>query len=318
MKTSFSVRHKYIWDHWFLNENGGWFKYFLQAPSRYTEDERHEYAGVGCAFSDNLEDWKYYGEIFHADKNRWFNTSIWTGSVVKHEDNYDMFFTSRDSKEINEQKIGLLVADNPIFKNYRVLRKNRPLLTIDKKYYEVSSPDGMTHWRDPYIYEEKGNFFMLICARKNKGDVDGRGTVGLAVSKDLVNWEIQPPLDIPEWFGECECPYIYKRNNIYYLHFSAHKFSKKLINTKGERPVNGDYYLVSDKLRGPYKAAPAGPELFEDNTERIAYNSKVISKDDSSYVLFWAKKSAENVEKLTHVSPIKIAYLDDGSIKTDL
>jgi beta-fructofuranosidase len=318
MKTTFSLENKYIWDHWYLMEENGYYKYFLQAPDSFTPDERHDHASVGCAFSKDLNKWNYLGTIFKANPENWCNTSIWTGSIVKHKNEYHLFFTSRDNKEKSIQKIGLVISQDPLFKNYRLCCKNKPLISVEEKYYETPSPDGMTHWRDPFIYEEKGYFYMLICARKNKGPLNGRGTVGLATSKDLFNWEIEPPLDIPEWFGQCECPYIYKKNGLYYLHFCTHEFSKKYSLDNNKRPIKGDYYLVSKKIRGPYEATSKGPALFDDEKESIAYNSKIIDKDGSIYALFWAKESYDDVKKFTHISPVKLSYLADGSISTDI
>lgn len=318
MKTSFSVEGKYIWDHWYLEEDEGYYKYFLQAPNRFTPNERHDHANVGCSFSKNLENWNYLGTVFKAQPETWFNTSIWTGSVVKHEDNYYMFFTSRNKRKRNKQKIGLAVSGDPLFKSCKFYYNSRPLLTIDEKYYEVLSPDGMTHWRDPFVYKENEYFYMFVCARKKVGPQDGRGTIALATSSDMFNWKVEPPLEIPEWFGQCECPYVYKKNGLYYLHFCTHEFSNKFSHYNDKAPIKGDYYLISKELRGPYEATSKGPALFEDNVERIAYNSKIINMKGSSYALFWAKEDYNKVREFTHVSPLKLEYLDDGSILTDI
>ncbi|TYC02437.1 MAG: family 43 glycosylhydrolase [Kosmotoga sp.] len=318
MKTCFSLEGKYIWDHWYFKGDEGYYKYFLQAPDRFTPDERHDHASVGCAFSKDLENWNYLGTIFKAQPETWFNISIWTGSVVKHNNMYFMFFTSRDKREKNKQRIGLAVSSDPLFSNYELYYENRPLINVEEAYYEICSPDGMTHWRDPFIYKENGCFYVLICARKNRGAPDGRGTVALATSSDMFSWDIEPPLQIPEWFGQCECPYIYKKNGLYYLHFCTHEFSNKFSQYSDKKPINGDYYLVSKELRGPYEATSKGPALFEDSVERVAYDSKIINMKESSYALFWAKENHNKVRKFTHISPLKLKYLDDGNILADI
>ena len=38
---------------------------------------------------------------------------------------------------------------------------------------------------------------MLITARANEGDVDNRGVIGHAVSRDLETWDVRPPLSRP-------------------------------------------------------------------------------------------------------------------------
>ncbi|MFO7883119.1 MAG: family 43 glycosylhydrolase [Kosmotogaceae bacterium] len=314
MKSSFSVENKYIWDHWFLKEKEGFYKYFLQAPSYLTRDERHDNSSVGCAFSRDLKSWKYLGAVFKANPEGWYNTSIWTGSIVKSDSRYYMYFTSRDRNEIQEQKIGLIISDSPLFEECKIIYMDRPILTVDSRYYEVNSPDGMTHWRDPFVFEENGLFYLLICARKKRGSINGRGTVAFARSNDLIKWQILPSLELPEWFGYCECPYIYKKNNLYYLHFSAYGFSDKFLNETNNRPIQGDYYLVSEDLKGPYQATNNGPALFGEKSENIFYNTKILCYKNNAYALSWARTDYKDVRALTHISPMEVNYSENGNI----
>jgi beta-fructofuranosidase len=46
---------------------------------------------------------------------------------------------------------------------------------------------------------------MLVTARSNAGDPKTRGVLGYATSKDMVNWEVQPPLsEAGNDFGQLE------------------------------------------------------------------------------------------------------------------
>lgn len=314
MKNSFSVDNKYIWDHWFLKEDKGYYKYFLQAPDTFTPDERHDHASVGCAFSEDLKYWKYLGTVFKANSESWYNTSIWTGSIIKHNKSYYMYFTSRDRNRIYEQKIGLAISDSPLFGEYQVIYEDKPILTVDSRYYEERSNDNRTHWRDPFVFEENGTFYMLICARKKKGPLDGRGTVALARSDDLIEWHVLPPLELPEWFGYCECPYIYKKNNLYYLHFSAYGFSDKFLKETNNKPIQGDYYLVSENLKGPYLAINESPALYDEVYENIFYNTKILSYGNKTFAFAWARSVYENIRAFTHPSPWEVGFSEDGVV----
>jgi hypothetical protein len=47
---------------------------------------------------------------------------------------------------------------------------------------------------------------MVVCARVPGLDPEQGGCVGLALSDDLINWQIQPPLLVPGDISELECP----------------------------------------------------------------------------------------------------------------
>jgi len=48
---------------------------------------------------------------------------------------------------------------------------------------------------------------MLLTARANYGSPDDRGVIGHGTSRDLLEWEVQPPLSQPgQGFGQLEVP----------------------------------------------------------------------------------------------------------------
>lgn len=307
LPQSFNLENKYIWDLWFLKVNDGWYRYFLQAPRNGDPESRHFLASVGCAFSKDLVEWEYKGTVLEKDEKRWYDTSIWTGSVIENDGKYYFFYTSRNSKKPREQLIGLLVSDYPDFSESINVSRDNPLLKVDPELYEVDSSDSWTHWRDPFVFKENGQFHMLICA-KDKNVPDGRnGTVAHAVSSNLTDWNILPPLDVPALFSQCECPYIVKKENLYFLHFCTNGFSDEV--SKYLTPVDGDYYFVSEKLEGPYRLPKNGSSLLKDFAlEKLAYNTRIVETDTENYAFFWKKTNGDGTSECTHPAPLKIKY----------
>jgi len=141
------------------------------------------------------------GQIYHltsTDLVRWtehqpamVGHSIATGTVLRHDGKYYLFFTQESS-----QTIRLVVSDNPWRFDYN---KNRIVAKADNKVYLYKA--GWQHFRDPYVFfnEAERRWWMLLEA--NNGN---RVTVGLFTSRDLLSWEQHDPIftdDSPGQWG---------------------------------------------------------------------------------------------------------------------
>lgn len=311
--SCFKLKNKYIWDLWFFKDKeDGWFKYFLESPRTKNPENRHFHSSIGLAKSQDLINWKYEGIILSPNQNKWDDTSIWTGSTFYYNNEYYLFYTSRNSKKPNEQLIGLITSESPDFKNYKRISDKEPLLRIDSNLYETNSYDGMTHFRDPYVFQEGSDFYMVFCSRRKDGEIKARGTVGIATSKNLIDWKILEPLSIPKWFDNTECPYIIKKDGIYYLHFCSNSFSDNFKEQTELDPIPGDYFLVSENLKGPYTKTANGPALFKPQIEKIAYNTQIVSQKNDNFIFFWQKSESELCPIFSHRGPYKIWYNNYG------
>ena len=107
--------------------------------------------------------------------------SIATGTVVRHDGTYYLFFTHEGS-----QTIRLVVSDNPWRFDFN---KNRIVVRPDNKVYLYKT--RWHHFRDCYVFfnEAERRWWMLVEA--NNGN---RVTVGLFTSKDLLSWEQHDPI----------------------------------------------------------------------------------------------------------------------------
>jgi len=149
---------------------------------------------------------------------------MFTGSVVEKDGTFHIFYTGHN-------------PNNPAGLEFVLHATSPDLVHWTKHPDEVIGPDGAIYsaahdrnWRDPYVFwnEEEGQYWMVLIATDAK---TGRPVQGLLVSRDLREWEYQPPLEGVE--GQ-ECPDLFKIGNTWYL-------------------IGGHMYYSAESPRGPYR-----------------------------------------------------------------
>ena len=135
--------------------------------------------------------------------------TTWTGSVTKGDDGlWWMFYTGTSREDGGDvQKVGAAKSKDLLSWN-KV--SSEALVAADPKQYEMLDYDKWHDqaWRDPWVFKhEDGKWHMFITARVNDDSLDtrDRGTLGHAVSSDMISWEVQAPLITgPSGFGQLE------------------------------------------------------------------------------------------------------------------
>lgn len=198
----------WVWDFWFADDGEVFHLFFLKASRALVDpNRRHWRATIGHATSHDLVSWTEHADAIVPDDSPAFDDlATWTGSVVREENGkWRMFYTavSRADNGIS-QRISSVVSDD-LYNWHR--EPQRQVLEPDPKWYEVAEnrqwPDQA--WRDPWVFRGKTGWEMLITARANNGDSDNRGVIGRAISSDLVNWTVMPPLsEVGAGFGHIE------------------------------------------------------------------------------------------------------------------
>lgn len=245
------LRHKnnYIGDTWYYVKGDSVHCYYLTCPNTI---ERHTAWDIGHAVSKDLINWSHHHIVVEKGKpGEWDDICLATGSILKHNDRYYMAYTAKWNKP--DVAAGLAVSDDL----YIWEKTGAPITQIDEKFYERvgSGARKISHWRDPFLFKHDGYVYHGICASKNNGPLDARGTVGLARTKDMESWEVVAPPIIEEVAAELECPQIRPFGNGYILLFSsfAELFSKALQEEMGEENLpNTCYAMYSDNIFGPY------------------------------------------------------------------
>lgn len=203
---AFHLNDHWVWDHWIHLHEGKYHLYFLRASRALLEpDRRHGRASIGHAISDDAREWTLLPDaLVHSDGPAFDDKATWTGSAIAHPDGHiRLFYTGCSHVEDGVvQRIGW--ADSYDGVTYH--RSGAEPIEADPRWYETEH-DREWHdvaWRDPYVFHHDGRWHMLITARVNYGDPRWRGVIGYAVSDDLDDWEVQPPLTEPGAFGQME------------------------------------------------------------------------------------------------------------------
>lgn len=183
--------------------------------------------------------------VFHASSESWDNTSIWSGDVIRCEEGYLLYYTSRDFRVDDgmTQNIGLAFSTD--FRNWERVKGFR--LEPDNRYYEsrFAGGDNSIHaWRDPYLFRYYDGIYMLVAAKNIRHRPARKGTIGLlrSIDNSLTHWDILPPLYSPGWVSECDVPLIYQREEhlmLAYTCWAKYDFTPGTNNKGGLHLVEG-------------------------------------------------------------------------------
>ncbi|MDN3552038.1 levansucrase [Halomonas almeriensis] len=254
---------KWIWDSWYVEDQGLWHAFFLQADRALGDPEqRHWHVSHGHATSTDLVHWSYQGTVLAPSPTPAFDDcSVWTGSVVKGDDNlWHLFYTGTSHAENGlHQRIGHATSTNlhDWHKQGLALERRGP----NAECYEPHLPERWKDesMRDPWVIRdpEGDGWLMFFTARSPfADDTLAAGAIGLARSPDLYQWSLEPPVFVGG-FGEIEVPTVFEKNGRWYCLFctSAPYWSAAYRETYPGEPVSGIHYLMADHPLGPWRIA---------------------------------------------------------------
>jgi beta-fructofuranosidase len=250
---------KWLWDFWLAKDGPDYHVFYLQAPCSLKQQKlRHWNVSVGHAVSQDLHHWTVLPDALHpGQKGEWDDYTTWTGSIIKHQSLWYLFYTSVSRADDGlVQRIGLATSTDLI---HWERHPANPLILADPHQYEQPDPNLWPDhtWRDPWVFQhpQSGDFHAFITARLNHGSIDGRGVIAHARSNDLIHWEVLPPVTAPGLFSYLEVPQLVTIQNRYYLLFctaiSTHAADYE--QQTGVEPVMGTHYLVGDNPLGPFR-----------------------------------------------------------------
>jgi beta-fructofuranosidase len=252
----------WLWDFWFAVDGDDVHVFYLQAPRALGDPElRHRNATIGHAVSRDLRRWEVLPDALGPGPPGAFDDlATWTGSVVRHDDRWQLFYSGIARAEDGRvQRIGLATSGDLI-----AWERHGLLLEADTRWYDRE------HWRDPWVEwdPERGRWDMLICATH-----DGRGILAHAHSPDLRTWETGPPLSPPTAHTQLEVPQL----------LPAHAGWRVLFS---DVHVGSGIHCLSAPARlGPYGAESR--DLFPDARPRHRYAGRVLEHRGERLLLAW-------------------------------
>jgi len=251
----------HIGDTWYFVQGERAHMYYLTCPDSIP---RHTRWSIGHAWSDDLVHWQDMGVVLKPGlPDAWDGICPATGSVIEFGGRYWMAYTGNFSGP--RPATGLAVSED-LFSWQKW--DGNPVTGIDGRIYsgEGNLAWRQPRWRDPFLFRDGETVYQLITAALPCAPPETAGTVALACSRDMENWEILPPLDLPEIGQDLECPKLHLVDGRYYLTLSVSKtiMAPGLASLQGEgQPLDTAYSLVSDNFEGPYVLHGNGRVLEE-------------------------------------------------------
>jgi len=279
----FRLNDHWAWDSWLADDGEQYHLFFLRASRALQDPQRRHYrASIGHAVSSDLEDWSLLPDaLVAADAPAWDDLATWTGCTVQGGDGrWHLFYTGVSRAEDGlQQRIGKAVSDDLV----TWTRWDRPPLEADPRWYEKLGegtwPDEA--WRDPFVFwdEDTSLWHMLVTARSGEGDPAGRAVVGHAVSTDLEDWEVRPPLSAPAGFGEMEVIQSRLVDGQPVLIFSC--LPEFAPGVDAPRVPTGTWIAPGGSMLGPWKLEESAEFYLEG-----IYAAQLVQKRDGEWVLF--------------------------------
>lgn len=309
----------WTWDFWTVKEGDTYHLFFLKAPKSLGDpDLRHHNARVGHAISADLRNWfQLEDALAPGASGQWDDLATWTGSVIRAEGRWHMFYTGVNRAEDGLiQRIGRATSEDLL----TWVKDDGFLVQADPRWYEQLDPAvwfDLT-WRDPWVYfdEELAEYRMLVTARSLHGRADARGVIGLARSDNLTDWEVLPPLASPGEFGHMEVPQLQCIHGRWYLFFSVYEWAHGEARTSAGLAHCGTHYLVGASPRGPFTLTT--PHFFSGDPKGELYAGRVVEAPDGDFVFLGFLQFVEGGAFVGGLSdPLPIAISPDGELSIE-
>jgi beta-fructofuranosidase len=284
---------RWLWDFWLARHGAEHHLFFLQAPRELGDPElRHWNVSIGHAVSTDLRRWELLPDaLAPAPRGGWDDYTTWTGSVLRHGDQWWMFYSGTSHRENGKvQRVGLATSDDLVtWRRYGTA----PLIEADPTWYEQLDPRSWPElaWRDPWVMPdpETGGFHAFITARAAAGEAATRGVIGHAISDDLVRWTVRPPVTRPGVLGHLEIPQVERVGGSWRLLFSSPPGTDET-RVPGIA-ADGTHMLSAGHPLGPYEWSTH--RRLDADQAGTRYGGRLVRDNGGWQLLAWLNHTAD-------------------------
>jgi len=307
---------RYLWDFWTAwDETTATYHLFcLTAPRTGNPSGRHDQARIGHATSQDLRNWEWTGDVLVPDSpGHWDDLSLWTGSVIRRENRWWLFYTGRD-RERRAQQVGVAVSEDCTrWERF----KTGPILAPDPHWYTLPEEEPPTRytWRDPYVVRDPATrtYYLFIAAHDRHQPPGYQGAIGVATSDNLVDWVWQRPAVSPGYIQDIEVPTVIRYEGAWYLWVSV---KREWFHPQSPLDSLRTGLLVyrSETLSGPWRLVEPRPL---DVPEWYAARPVQTAATESYVLMGWRRGAEEGAvdEPLSYTidDPRPIIWRPDGT-----
>lgn len=281
---------RWIWDSWYVKDGDTYHGFYLCASRGLGDpNRRHRNPSIGHAISKDLINWTVLADALTPSDDLAFDSwTTWTGSVIKDDSGTWWMFYTGSSREDGGliQRIGAATSKDLI--TWEKV-SNNALVEADGTWYELLDLKvwGDQAWRDPWVFRFPGQtsedktWHMLITSRSKDGQPKTRGVVGHAISDNLIDWQVMPPLSKPDQgFGQQEVLQFEIVDGVPILLFCCGWKELSQENVERFGKIDTTYSLVVDEKLEQIDFNNAKPF-----TDQIVYAGRLIQGPDNSWYL---------------------------------
>jgi predicted GH43/DUF377 family glycosyl hydrolase len=273
-------------DHSFIEKDGKMHMFYNRGFIGYDWPERCVDT-IGHAISDNLIDWTVLSPAVSISQGGIDCYSCWSPAVVFFENKYWMFYTGVN--QYIAQATCLAFSDN--LDTFIKYGKNP--VYIPGKW----CPWNENKWsdcRDVYIMRDEDKFFMYFCTSRILPDGSQHNAIGVASSKNLIDWKDENQFSFEECGHMAESPFVFKHEKKYYLFYT--NCGKGTTYAVSDNPIDGfvsmGLVLGDEHHEGDTAHVPSCSEVFEFKGKwYISYAERLPGNEQYLQILefFWNK-----------------------------
>ncbi len=183
--------------------------FYTQQPADIPFDYAMRKGNIGHAVSDDLLHWQECEPALNpGTEGRFDDRAVWIGCVYGFDNVFYMFYTAHSGSIGNFPNIGVAVSKDL----YRWEKVDKPLFDVNNsKWYACSRDIPASGWRDPYVFQladQPDIFYLVFAGKLGNEDYRQSAVIGLARSRNLVDWELLEPLYSPGIYEAMDVPHI--------------------------------------------------------------------------------------------------------------
>lgn len=267
----------HLWDSWLLKRGDDFHLFHLMKRTGESSSM------INHAVSKDLAIWEEKGPIIQRGKpGEWDAGGLNTGITVHHDGKYYLFYGALVD---GVQRIGVAISTDLVnWEKY----DGSPVLEIDPRWYQAEILDASepgVSWRDPCIVQdETGLFHAFLCARAKTGVWAAKGAIGHATSKDLLHWDVHPPVYVSDRHGFIEVPDVFRLGDRWFIIFSTGQWHTTR-TADADYAASGMRYLIGESMLGPYYEPEESSLLSTGLGVLGAYAGRTISLEGEDHLM---------------------------------
>ena len=261
LKGKFTEPGMAVVDHSFIEKDGRMHLFYNRDYIGYEWDLKPANT-IGHAVTEDLINWTIEPPVISADRDLFENYQVWSPGVVEKDGTYYMYYTGVN---LNACQAICLATSKDLY--HWEKHPGGPVVKPGK--WGSWSEDRWSDCRDSMVFiDDDGTAYMYYCTAAEFDGVLGPA-VGIASSKDMVNWTDRGAYRFDICDISLESPFVMKKNGKYYLFYT--NCGHGTAYAVSDNPVSG---WKSLGMLIPYTVPPLCPANVPSCAEVFCFKEK--------------------------------------------